>query len=633
MKTPCYLFAGLALAFLAGAAAASADVATDWYAQLDLAQQTSGQNAGGRARADGIVRAALAGAILGIDADHQSGRAAEPAPAGANLEAAAAQAAHDATVALYPGRISALDIQLTESLAGLDDTPSAIAAGRDWGKHVAAVVLADNETAVSVNAYTFADLAPAQVAPAPVPAAAAEAAAIGPGRYRFTTLAGASGTKGYVDGVGSAARFDNPRGIAVDAEGNVYFSEQDLCTIRKITPDGVVTTFAGAVGQRGSQDGTGTAARFNDPGDLTVDGAGNVYVADSDTIRKVSPSGSVTTIANTSGHIAVDDGGNVLVASDYNQAIDRIAPDGTISRLTIKLPTGYPGNPFWFDAVKADHAGNLYVILDDWDITAALKLTPSAAGEYVGQVIQDPAPSYWATAIGLDDAGNLYVRYDADPIYRFSPAGQVEVRYAAGSSGGFFWGSMCVDNVGRILALPEYFDYVEKVGTIEIGTFDPTATGLSITRQPSDELGVSAGSGVYFHAGAAGAASLAYQWYHDSKPIPGATNPDLYLRGVQATDAGSYYVVVTDGAASVTSRNATLTVTQASAPNPPPPAVAPTAPATPAPAGTGSANSGGGSFDLWFALPVFALLAAALRRRPAGRCWPSVSRNLHSLDL
>ena len=106
----------------------------------------------------------------------------------------------------------------------------------------------------------------------------------------MTTLAGSAGATGSDDGTGSAARFNYPYSVAVDASGNVYVADTDNSTIRKITPAGVVTTLAGSAGATGSDDGTGSAARFNWPDGVAVDASGNVHVADTDnqTIRKIT---------------------------------------------------------------------------------------------------------------------------------------------------------------------------------------------------------------------------------------------------------------------------------------------------------------------------------------------------------
>jgi sugar lactone lactonase YvrE len=104
-----------------------------------------------------------------------------------------------------------------------------------------------------------------------------------------TTLAG-SGTSGFADGTGTAARFYSPYGVAVDSGGNVYVADSGNARIRKISSGGVVTTLAGG-GTSGFADGTGMAARFNLPYGVAVDSAGNVYVGDYlfFRIRKISP--------------------------------------------------------------------------------------------------------------------------------------------------------------------------------------------------------------------------------------------------------------------------------------------------------------------------------------------------------
>jgi len=202
-----------------------------------------------------------------------------------------------------------------------------------------------------------------------------------------TTLAGAAGT-GSADGTGAAARFDLPNGVAVDGAGNVYVADQGNETIRKVTAAGVVTTLAGTAGMSGSVDGMGAAARFNVPSGVTVDSAGNLYVADlfNSTIRKVTAAGVVTTLAGTAGMagsadgtgaaarfnqpigVAVDSAGNVYVADPLNATIRKVTADGVVT--TLAGTAGMVGSADGTGAaarfnlpsgVAVDSAGNVYV--------------------------------------------------------------------------------------------------------------------------------------------------------------------------------------------------------------------------------------------------------------------------------
>ena len=116
-----------------------------------------------------------------------------------------------------------------------------------------------------------------------------------------TTLAGKAGRTSSVNGVGADARFEDPFATAVDLSGNIYVADSAAHVIRKINPAAVVTTFAGSPGRFGSADGVGAAARFYSPFGVATDSAGFVYVADSrnSTVRKISPAGAVTTLAGT----------------------------------------------------------------------------------------------------------------------------------------------------------------------------------------------------------------------------------------------------------------------------------------------------------------------------------------------
>ena len=165
------------------------------------------------------------------------------------------------------------------------------------------------------------------------------------------TLAGSAAARGSQDGAGSAAAFNSPEGIALDRAGNLVVADAFNATIRRITPAGQVGTLCGSPGNPGEADGAGPAARFNEPTGVVADAAGSIYVADTynDTLRKVAPDGSVTTLAGSAGlsggndgtgayalfsqpcGVAVDAAGNIYVADTGNSTIRRIAPAGTVT--------------------------------------------------------------------------------------------------------------------------------------------------------------------------------------------------------------------------------------------------------------------------------------------------------------
>jgi sugar lactone lactonase YvrE len=279
-----------------------------------------------------------------------------------------------------------------------------------------------------------------------------------------TTLAGTAGSSGSADGTGAAARFYGPSGVAVDGSGNVFVADSQNCTIRKIAPSGVVTTLAGTAGILGSADGTGAAARFGYPQGVAVDGSGNVFVADSgnSTIRKITPSGVVTTLAGTAGSsgsadgtgaaasfshprgVAVDGSGNVFVADSLDNTIRKITPSGVVTTLA-----GMAGDP---ESVAVDGSGNVFVAVAG--NSTIQKITPSgvvttlagtagssgsADGTGAAALFNEP----WGVAV--DGSGNVFVADSGNnAIRKISTSGVVTtiVGVAAPASAGNFPGPL-----------------------------------------------------------------------------------------------------------------------------------------------------------------------------------------------
>ena len=247
-----------------------------------------------------------------------------------------------------------------------------------------------------------------------------------------STLAG-SGFHGFADGQGSAASFYLPAGIDMDKAGNLYVGDQYNHRIRKITPAGYVSTFAGS-GSPGSADGQGTAASFNHPQGISVDTSGNVFVADrgNHKIRKISPSGVVTTYAgsgskgkldglaasasfNTPYDVAVDLNGNVYVADYENHKIRKISSNGTVSTLAGSGTYGYADGigtaaKFGYPAgLDVDSIGNIYVA-DEYNHRIR-KITPNGTvSTFSGPKVGDDFDRFaYPRGVTVAKDGTLYV--------------------------------------------------------------------------------------------------------------------------------------------------------------------------------------------------------------------------------
>jgi len=587
-----------------------------------------------------------------------------------------------------------------------------------------------------------------------------------------TTVAGSA--SGSADGVGTAAMFFGPRGVAIDAAGNLYVADSGNATIRKISPDGVVTTFAGRAGVTGSADGAGTAATFNFPCGVAIDATGNLYVADSGNalIRKITAGGVVTTLAGRAGQVGHADGGtgvslffrpvalttdqtgNIFVADASDQTVRKITPAGTVSTVAGLSPfqsagsadgtaaarffapqglaNGPAGEIYVADTgnhtirkisatgavttlaglagsagfaegagasarfntpvdVAVDLSGNVFVADErnfvirkvtpagtvstvagqsgqwgetDGPVGAALLgditgVAVDAVGNlYVsersrvrkigvnGQVMTLPdfsQPHTFLTDVAVDAAGNIYaVDATYEDVVKITPTGTITrilphyfipARIALDAAGAVFVTSaeqhtvwkLTPDGVLAIIA-GQYFTPGGTDGTGTDARFR-TPTGIAvdsagnvyvacsgsdsntirqgrlagppvIATQPASQT-VAVGASVQFAVVASGVPAPTFQWYFNGSPFNNATGTSLSFSNARGSDAGEYTVAVTNDLGSVTSAKAVLTVTAA---------------ATPVPATSGDASNGGGALDAWFAAIVAIVLFGRTRK-------------------
>ncbi len=257
---------------------------------------------------------------------------------------------------------------------------------------------------------------------------------------------GSPGQTGTNDDTGVAARFYSPVGVAADKAGNVYVADYLNSTIRMVTSAGVVSTLAGRAGFPGTNDGTGTGARFSNPTGLALDAAGNIYVADSPHIRKVTAAGVVTTLPTAfmalgiPTGLAVDSATNIYVTDQGDDTILKVSTNGAVTVLAgstghFGTNDGTNGTARFFDpeGITVDATGNLYVsdsgngtirLVTSNGVVTTLAGSPGQLGSADGT--NGTARFYYPMGLALDQAGNLYVAdRNGQEIRRMSSAGVV----------------------------------------------------------------------------------------------------------------------------------------------------------------------------------------------------------------
>jgi len=290
----------------------------------------------------------------------------------------------------------------------------------------------------------------------------------------ITTIAGSATATSLGDGgPATEARLSHPEQLAVDAKGNVYIADTRNARVRKVGPDGTIATIAGSgrLGPLGDGGPAGAAGLY--PSGVAVDGKGNVYITDNahERVRKVAPDGTITTIAGTGRvgpvkgdggpaasatlwnphSLAIDGHGNLFIAGTSNQRVRKVSRDGTITTIAGTGRQGFSGDggpatsarlhdPY---GVAVDGHGNVYIA--DRDNHRVRKVSPGGrittiAGTGEGGYSGDGGPAtaaqlHYPRGVAVDRHGNLYIADSQNFRVRMVSGGTITTVAGTGTSG------------------------------------------------------------------------------------------------------------------------------------------------------------------------------------------------------
>ena len=387
----------------------------------------------------------------------------------------------------------------------------------------------------------------------------------------ITTIAG-TGLRGSAGDGGPAvlASIAQPYGVAVDAAGNVYIADTDNSRIRKVAPNGTITRFAGTGPGFGGDGGPATSAQIRKPMGVEVDPLGNVYIADWENhrIRKVNPTGTITTVAGTgvSGYsgdggpatlanlnypraVAADGSGSFYIVDAGNTRVRKVDPAGTITTVAGTGVSGYSGDggpatlarlasPF---GLELDASGNLYIV-DTGNqrvrkVDTSGVITTFAGNGYAGST-GDGGPATAARfnsphGVAVDPSGVAYIsEYHGSRVRRVDTAGKITLAAGAGPCGGdggpataaclTYVTGVAVDGSGSLYIADRVYHRIRKVS--------PTGTITTV-----------AGSGIYGYSGDGGPATAARMYHPSSVAVDAAGNlfiADTFNLCVRKVNAG-----------------------------------------------------------------------------------------------
>lgn len=411
------------------------------------------------------------------------------------------------------------------------------------------------------------------------------------------TVAGKSGQTGFVNGDAAAARFISLSGIAVDSAGDIFVAESGVAVIRKISTAGVVSTFAGSPGMQGYQNGAGPAARLSSPEAIAFGPDGSLFVADlgNFVIRKITPDGTVSLYAGTPGiqgtvdgrsttalffnpaQIAVDPAGNVYVG-DYT-SVRKITPQGIVSTLAGGPYVGIippivdgVGAGAWIGYVNGltvDPAGTVY--FSDGSLGTIRRITPSGVVTTIAGAFRSTNVSVdgvganagfnFPGAMAMDKSGNVWLLDMSNTVRRVTPAGVVTTIAGTFAYTGSTDGPDNVVRFNRPNALafdPSGNLVISDCGNAVVRRRQPVYAPV-VTRSPQD-VTVAPHTSAILAVEVSGIPVPALQWTRNGALIPGATGSTFTIADSKSTDSAEYTVIATNIAGTITSSPATVLV-------------------------------------------------------------------------
>ena len=304
-----------------------------------------------------------------------------------------------------------------------------------------------------------------------------------PIRYEVTTIAG-TGTAGFTNGDAPSADFHAPIDLTLDASNNLYVVDRVNSAIRKVSPGGVVTTFAGSP-TVGTSDGTGTEAQFTFLSQITSNAQGELFVTDGPRIRKISSDGVVTTFVTAfediipgiptpglPGYLTTDPDGNLYVIYNYyfTSRILQVTPDGVAST--------YYEHDKNLIGIAIDDKGNIFVGEQYFLENKILKITPAREVKVMTEDVARMSNLALDKTTGQIFFSAFYADFETyyDGIYKLDPSGKVT--QIAGSKIGFADGigkkaqfhspaGVTIDSEGNIYVADSRNNKIRKISAMQ----------------------------------------------------------------------------------------------------------------------------------------------------------------------